>query len=275
VGAVTDTYEYDAYGNSFTKSGATPNNYLYRGEQFDPDLGLYYLRARYYNPGSGRFYSRDPENGHQTNPQSLHKYLYVGGDPVNGIDPMGREEFVECAEAAVAGGCLPLPSSVVFETAMAPAEAEAEGMAAEAALEGEEVVQEVGTEVEQMTEEEGELAEEVKDDCLEAFGMHEPEDDFITNAVTNEHHMVARFHDLAAQTRYLLQDTDFAINSAMNLVTLPFTFHLQMGLHNPTYFQKVEDLINNALMEEGNQMENVESALTGLSIELQECAEKY
>jgi uncharacterized protein RhaS with RHS repeats len=53
-GTVTDSYEYDAYGNSFTISGSTLNNYLYRGEQYDQDLGLYYLRARYYNPGTGR-----------------------------------------------------------------------------------------------------------------------------------------------------------------------------------------------------------------------------
>ena len=44
--------------NSFT-------NYLYRGEQYDSDLGLYYLRARYYNPQTGRFLSRDPEEGVQ------------------------------------------------------------------------------------------------------------------------------------------------------------------------------------------------------------------
>ncbi|HXX18087.1 MAG TPA: hypothetical protein VEJ46_01670, partial [Candidatus Acidoferrum sp.] len=44
-GVVTDQYEYDAFGNSFTVSGTTPNSYLYRGEQFDSDLGLYYLRA--------------------------------------------------------------------------------------------------------------------------------------------------------------------------------------------------------------------------------------
>jgi RHS repeat-associated protein len=55
---VTDTYEYDAYGNEFTVSGSTPNSYLYRGEQFDSDLGLYYLRARYYNPLTGRFMRR-------------------------------------------------------------------------------------------------------------------------------------------------------------------------------------------------------------------------
>ena len=64
AGAVTDQYEYDAFGNSFTQTGTTPNNYLYRGEQYDSDLGLYYLRARYYNPPTGRFLSRDPEGGY-------------------------------------------------------------------------------------------------------------------------------------------------------------------------------------------------------------------
>ena len=47
----------------------------YRGEQYDPDLGLYYLRARYYNPATGRFLSRDPEDGKASDPASLHKYL--------------------------------------------------------------------------------------------------------------------------------------------------------------------------------------------------------
>ena len=41
---------------------------LYRGEQYDPDLGLYYLRARYYNPQTGRFLSRDPEDGNPNDP---------------------------------------------------------------------------------------------------------------------------------------------------------------------------------------------------------------
>jgi len=91
AGAVTDSYEYDAFGNSFTVSGTTPNNYLYRGEQYDADLGLYYLRARYYNPAAGRFMSRDPEDGKRTDPKTLHKYLYAGGDAVNAMDPTGRD----------------------------------------------------------------------------------------------------------------------------------------------------------------------------------------
>jgi len=90
VGQVTDSYEYDAFGNSFTKQGTTPNNYLYRGEQYDPDLGLYYLRARYYNPATGRFLSRDPIDHGLKNSNDLHKYLYANGDPINASDPSGR-----------------------------------------------------------------------------------------------------------------------------------------------------------------------------------------
>jgi RHS repeat-associated protein len=99
------TYEYDAFGNALITTGSTPNVYLYRGEQFDPDLGLYYLRARYYNPATGRFMSRDPydpnlrnPDGTPIDPRELHKYLYTGGDPVNWIDPKGREELVEEGE---------------------------------------------------------------------------------------------------------------------------------------------------------------------------------
>jgi len=60
------------------------------GEQYDSDLGLYYLRARYYNPATGRFLSRDPLNGNAFDPKTLHKYLYAGGDPVNATDPTGK-----------------------------------------------------------------------------------------------------------------------------------------------------------------------------------------
>ena len=74
---------------------------FYRGEQYDSDLGLYYLRARYYNPNTGRFLSRDPEDGKAKIPASLHKYLYAGGDPVNARDPRGREDLIEYAAVAV------------------------------------------------------------------------------------------------------------------------------------------------------------------------------
>jgi RHS repeat-associated protein len=92
IGQVTDTYEYDAFGNKISSTGTTPNNYLYRGEQYDPDLSLYYLRARYYNPVTGRFLSVDPEAG-----EGQRRYEYAAADPINGMDPSGNEAIIEFA----------------------------------------------------------------------------------------------------------------------------------------------------------------------------------
>lgn len=49
--------------------------------------------ARYYNPNTGRFLSRDPEDGRFWDPKTLHKYLFAAGDPVNISDPTGRDLF--------------------------------------------------------------------------------------------------------------------------------------------------------------------------------------
>ncbi len=65
---------------------------MYAGEQFDPDLGFYYNRARYFNTGTGRFWTQDLyESSNLPDPKFLHKYLYAQSDPVNKIDPSGYE----------------------------------------------------------------------------------------------------------------------------------------------------------------------------------------
>ena len=89
-GADSDSYIYSAFGELEEQAGTTPNAYLYTGEQFDPNLGWYYLRARYYNPVNGRFPTMDTWMGRSADPRTLHKYLYTHADPVNGIDPSGR-----------------------------------------------------------------------------------------------------------------------------------------------------------------------------------------
>jgi len=89
-GTVTDTYAYDAYGTLIASSGSTANSYLYCGQQLDPDLGLYYNRARYLNPNTGRFWTSDTFTGNNEDPLSLHKYLYTQDDPVDGSDPSGN-----------------------------------------------------------------------------------------------------------------------------------------------------------------------------------------
>ena len=90
AGAVTDTYDFDAFGNLIAQTGTTPNEYLFSGEQLDANTGFYYLRARYMNPSTGRFQTMDTFEGSPFDPSSLHKYLYVGNDPVNKIDPSGH-----------------------------------------------------------------------------------------------------------------------------------------------------------------------------------------
>jgi RHS repeat-associated protein len=59
-GAVTDSYDDDAFGMSIRTSGTTTNNFRYSGERYDSSIGLYDLRARYYNQATGRFWARDP-----------------------------------------------------------------------------------------------------------------------------------------------------------------------------------------------------------------------
>jgi RHS repeat-associated protein len=88
--AVSDTYTYDAFGMLQAANGSTINNYRYVGEQWDPELGMYDLRGRYYHPDVDRFWTIDTFEGHLTDPLSLHKYLYCQGNPINRIDPTGQ-----------------------------------------------------------------------------------------------------------------------------------------------------------------------------------------
>jgi RHS repeat-associated protein len=90
---ITDTYAYDAYGTLIATNGSIPNNYLYCGEQFDPTLGMYYLRARYYKPDTGRFWTMDTYQGDNRDPLSLHRYLYSRNDSVNIEDHSGHDWF--------------------------------------------------------------------------------------------------------------------------------------------------------------------------------------
>jgi RHS repeat-associated protein len=88
-GNVTDRYDYDAFGVILSRSGSTPNTYLFAGETRDASTGLDYLRARYYQSVSGRFLSTDPFSGIDRDPRTLHRFNYAGVDPVNNTDPTG------------------------------------------------------------------------------------------------------------------------------------------------------------------------------------------
>ncbi len=95
AGAVTDSYSYDAFGNLLTSQGSTVNPYRYDGQYFDSLTGLYDLRARYYDPTTGRFTSADTADVTLENPTELNRYLYVASDPINAIDPTGQDALEE------------------------------------------------------------------------------------------------------------------------------------------------------------------------------------
>jgi RHS repeat-associated protein len=86
---VVQRYDYDAYGNLLNSAFTPITDLLYCGEFFDATTGLQYLRARYYNPNTGRFNRQDTFRGRQSDPQSLHKYLYCHAGPIMGVDPSG------------------------------------------------------------------------------------------------------------------------------------------------------------------------------------------
>lgn len=99
AGTVTDRCAYDACGNLLRKEGETENDFLYTGEQYNANTGLYYLRARYMDPSTGTFISMDSYQGSLYDSVSLHKYLYANANPVKYTDPTGYFSLAECSIA--------------------------------------------------------------------------------------------------------------------------------------------------------------------------------
>jgi RHS repeat-associated protein len=90
AGTVQNQYDYDIWGNPTLTVETTSNAIRYTGEFYDEETGLYYLRARYYDPNLGRFTIEDSYWGEDNNPLSLNLYTYCHNDPVNFIDPSGH-----------------------------------------------------------------------------------------------------------------------------------------------------------------------------------------
>ncbi len=94
-------YTYDAYGNAIRDNEEDDNPYRYCGENYDEETGLYYLRARYYDPSIGRFMSEDPAQ------DGLNWYVYCYNNPLKYIDKNGLKPgdvFETLDEAAIDAG---------------------------------------------------------------------------------------------------------------------------------------------------------------------------
>ena len=94
-GSVVESYEYDAYGNTVIRDAAgneltesgIGNRYLFQGREIDWATGLYYFRARWYDPRTGRWLSKDPLGI----AGGLNLYEFCANNPVNFIDPDGLD----------------------------------------------------------------------------------------------------------------------------------------------------------------------------------------
>jgi RHS repeat-associated protein len=84
---VQTEYTYESFGRSTVTGAINSNSYRYTGRE-DDGTGLYYYRARYYNPVLQRFLSEDPR-GFAAN--DLNLYAYVGNNPTTFFDPLGEE----------------------------------------------------------------------------------------------------------------------------------------------------------------------------------------
>jgi RHS repeat-associated protein len=84
-GNTVEVYEYDVYGRLGASDASHPNRLLFTGREYDKETGLYYYRARYYNPQIGRFLQTDPV-GYNA---GMNWYTYCGNNSTNGVDPSG------------------------------------------------------------------------------------------------------------------------------------------------------------------------------------------
>lgn len=89
-GQITEAYAYDPFGR-YRNASASDNRFRYLGRHgvMDEFNGLDYIRARYYSTRRGRFISKDPTTGNDSDGQSLNRYVYALNNPVRLIDISG------------------------------------------------------------------------------------------------------------------------------------------------------------------------------------------
>jgi len=88
-GAVQTQYGYEPYGATIQSGAANDGTFQYTGREND-GTGLYYYRARYYDPQRQRFVSQDPIGLHG----GINLYAYVDANPTNAVDPLGLDPYL-------------------------------------------------------------------------------------------------------------------------------------------------------------------------------------
>ena len=100
-GSTIANYTYGPYGELLNKTGKVTTPFLYNGKYgVETDAnGLYYMRARYYNPEIKRFINQDVVQGSLDNAITLNRFAYANGNPISYLDPFGTEPITLTAAA--------------------------------------------------------------------------------------------------------------------------------------------------------------------------------
>jgi len=109
---VTNTLRYDPYGEITEGAPSQDNIFGYNGEQYTPQSGLIYLRARNYDPANGCFTSKDTYLGNKIDPVTRNRYTYANNNPVSNQDPDGHKAKKSSVAAAVRKGAAAVPKTV-------------------------------------------------------------------------------------------------------------------------------------------------------------------
>ncbi len=92
----------------------------YTGREQDKESGFYYYRARFYDPNTGRFLQKDPEPGKVNFPSTIiNSYIYVLNNPVNLLDPTGRD--IWGGLALLLSGIVTSVATLIFAPVLGPA----------------------------------------------------------------------------------------------------------------------------------------------------------
>lgn len=94
TGAILWAEHFTPYGENIPGPAANPDDEGFTGHIQDTDTGLTYMQARYYDPVIGRFLSNDPVGFAEGRTAYFSRYAYTANDPVNAIDPDGRQAML-------------------------------------------------------------------------------------------------------------------------------------------------------------------------------------
>jgi RHS repeat-associated protein len=90
TGALNDTRTFDPFGGVINTTGTTLPTVGFQGDYTDPTSSKVWMGARWYDPATDHFLSRDSVSGQLQTPISLNRYTYAQGDPLSYMDPDGH-----------------------------------------------------------------------------------------------------------------------------------------------------------------------------------------